>query len=57
MKTGKNTNLKMHIVDINPTKDSGNFGRLRDHIDVQKAQKYDLIEKANKTNLSKMYKC
>ena len=54
---GKNTNLKMHIVDINPTKDSGNFGRLRDHIDVQKAQKYDLIEKANKTNLSKMYKC
>ena len=38
VKTGKNTNLKMHIIDVNPAKDIGNFGLLRDLIYVPKAQ-------------------
>ena len=45
----------MHIIDVNPAKEIGNFGLLRDHI-CSKSPINDLIEKANTTNLSKMYK-
>ena len=38
LKTGKNTNLKMHIIDVNLAKDIGNFSLLRDLIYVPKAQ-------------------